>query len=395
VVATKLRNLRHTIQHPAPDFSSALNLEPAAPSRRMNSPLLQVHNLSKSYEGAPLLCDVSFDVQAGEIVCLLGPSGAGKTTLLRMIAGLEEIEAGKILFEGRDLRGVPVHQRGFGLMFQDLALFPHRRVYDNVAFGLRMQNASEQEIRKRVEETLALVGLEPARFAARDVNHLSGGEQQRVALARSLAPRPRFLMFDEPLGALDRILREQLVSDLRALLKRIGMTALYVTHDQEEAFGIADRLVILNEGRIQQIGAPNDVYRHPINAFVARFLGLTNLIPARVLEIHAARIRAATNIGIFEFDADVDARVGADGFVLLRPRALRAILSEANGTDETNTGVNVLRGRVVESLLRAGHTRLVTAVNGYRFTFEWEESLPSGEKLIFLLDSARLAFLSS
>src|SRR5438093_735137 len=202
---------------------------------------LQVLHINKSYEGAPLLRDVSFEVGESEIVCLLGPSGTGKTTLLRIIAGLEELEAGQILFQARDLRGVPVHQRGFGLMFQDLALFPHRRVYDNVAFGLRMHNLPQSEIRGRVEEMLALVGLDPARFAGRDVNRLSGGEQQRVALARSLAPRPRFLMFDEPLGALDRLLREQLITDIRALLKRLGIMALYVTHDQEEAFAISDR----------------------------------------------------------------------------------------------------------------------------------------------------------
>ncbi len=265
----------------------------------MAQDLIEVRNISKSYDRAPLLRNVSLNIPEGEVVCLLGPSGTGKTTLLRIIAGLELPESGQVLYQGRDLRDVPVNERGFGLMFQDLALFPHRTVAENVAFGLRMQHRPAAEIRERVAEALELVGLDPIRFAKRDVNHLSGGEQQRVALARSLAPRPRFLMFDEPLGALDRILREQLVQDLRELLKRIGMTALYVTHDQEEAFVIADRLVILREGEVAQEGAPAEVYRRPASAFVARFLGLPNLIPAERIQTNGEQIRVTTAIGDF------------------------------------------------------------------------------------------------
>ncbi len=347
--------------------------------------LLSVQHIHKSYEAAPLLRDLSFEIGAGEIVCLLGPSGAGKTTLLRIIAGLEEAEVGQVLFEGHDLRQVPVHRRGFGLMFQDLALFPHRRVYDNVAFGLRMQRLPEAEVRARVEQTLALVGLDAARFAARDVNRLSGGEQQRVALARSLAPRPRFLMFDEPLGALDRILREQLVADLRALLKRIGMTALYVTHDQEEAFAIADRLVIVNEGQVEQIGTPSQVYSRPDNAFVARFLGLTNLIPARVIESREGRIRTATDIGLFLFEGS--ARVGDEGVVLLRPDAVDTMLSGDRPTE------NVLHGRVLQVLLSGGHTRVAVAVGEQVLVFEWEGPASPGAQVILSLKSKEMSFL--
>jgi ABC-type Fe3+/spermidine/putrescine transport system ATPase subunit len=353
--------------------------------------LLSVLHISKSYDNAPLLHDISFEVDAGEVACLLGPSGTGKTTLLRIIAGLETPEAGQVLFEGRELRGVPVHQRGFGLMFQDLALFPHRNVYENVAFGLRMQNLPAVEIRARVNEALALVGLDPARFAARDVNHLSGGEQQRVALARSLAPRPRFLMFDEPLGALDRILREQLVADLRTLLKRIGMTALYVTHDQEEAFAIADRLVILNAGHVEQIGAPAQVYRQPANAFVARFLGLGNLIPARVLAQADGRIRAATPLGEFICQPALDrasaARVGAEGVVLLRPRAVEKISHEGALRE------NQVRGTIAQALLQAGHTRLVIAAREFHLTFEWEPHAQVGDAVTLDLRSDEISFL--
>ena len=242
-------------------------------------PKLEVINIEKEFDGAPLLRGVSLTVESGEIVCLLGPSGGGKTTLLRIIAGLEHPEKGRILFAGEDQRNISVHLRHFGMMFQDLALFPHKNVFDNVAFGLRMQNLSQYEIQPRVAQALELVGL--GGFANRDVNNLSGGEQQRVALARSLAPRPQLLMLDEPLGALDRILREQLVADLRAILKRIGMTGIYVTHDQDEAFAIADRIAIMDAGCVIQVGAPEEIYRAPADAFVAQFLGLTNLFPGK------------------------------------------------------------------------------------------------------------------
>src|SRR5512136_2275132 len=238
--------------------------------------LLTVSHLRKSFDNAPLLRDVSFDVASSEIVCLLCPSGCGKTTLLNIIAGLELADSGQVLVEGQDISGVPVHRRGFGLMFQDLALFPHKNVRDNVAFGLRMAGLDLQAIDARVSEVLELVGL--AGFEQRDVNQLSGGEQQRVALARSLAPRPRLLMLDEPLTSLDRTLRERLMNELRDILTRVGQTAIYVTHDQQEAFALADRVVILNAGRVAQIGTPLQVYGHPADAFVAHFLGLTNLV---------------------------------------------------------------------------------------------------------------------
>jgi ABC-type Fe3+/spermidine/putrescine transport system ATPase subunit len=250
--------------------------------------LLDVSHVSKSFPGLPVLHDVSFSVDEREIVCLLGPSGCGKTTLLRIIAGLETPDEGKVTFAGQDLAQIAVHRRNFGLMFQDFALFPHKDVAANVAFGLRLHNWPSEEISRRVREMLQLVEL--GGYEQRRVSELSGGEQQRVALARSLAPRPRLLMFDEPLGSLDRSLREQLMNSLRGILKQVGVTAVYVTHDQEEAFAIADRVFIMRPGaaeggggRIVQGGTPEEVYCQPQSAYVARFLGFRNLLAGTVV----------------------------------------------------------------------------------------------------------------
>lgn len=244
--------------------------------------MLEVRHIFKTYEGKPLLEDISFKVDEGETVCLLGSSGSGKSTLLRIIAGLEESEAGLISFNGIDLASTPPHLRDFGLVFQDYALFPHLNVYDNVAFGLRMRRLGQEEIDLRVVSSLELVDLQ--KFETRKVTDLSGGEQQRVALARALATRPRLLMFDEPLGALDRTLREDLLNELRSILHHTNIPAIYVTHDQEEAFAIADRILILHEGKIVRDGTPSDVWEHPGSAYVARFLGLGNVFVGTVGE---------------------------------------------------------------------------------------------------------------
>ncbi|WP_406103665.1 ABC transporter ATP-binding protein [Streptomyces sp. NBC_01003] len=223
---------------------------------------------------------VGLEVAEHEIVCVLGPSGSGKSTLLRVVAGLQGLDGGRVFLDGRDQAGVPAHRRGVGLMFQDHQLFPQRDVGGNVAFGLRMHGASRSEQQHRVRELLELVGLPGA--GRRAVASLSGGEQQRVALARALAPRPRLLMLDEPLGQLDRSLRERLVVELRELFGELGTTVLAVTHDQGEAFALADRVVVMRDGRIAQSGTPLEVWQHPADEFVARFLGFDNVVEAMV-----------------------------------------------------------------------------------------------------------------
>ncbi|GAA2290702.1 ABC transporter ATP-binding protein [Streptomyces hawaiiensis] len=242
--------------------------------------LLALQGATVRFGGRTVLDAVDLEVAEHEIVCVLGPSGSGKSTLLRAVAGLQPLDSGRVVLDGRNQAGVPAHRRGVGLMFQDHQLFPQRDVAGNVAFGLRMHGESKRQQAERVKELLDLVGLPGA--GRRAVAALSGGEQQRVALARALAPNPRLLMLDEPLGQLDRTLRERLVVELKELFGRLGTTVLAVTHDQGEAFALADRVVVMRDGRIAQSGTPLEVWQRPADAFVARFLGFENVVEATV-----------------------------------------------------------------------------------------------------------------
>ena len=268
---------------------------------------LAVEDVSVRFSGAddPALDDVTLDVAAGEVVALLGPSGCGKTTLLRVVAGLLEADGGRVVLDGRDLTGVPAHRRGVGLMFQDYALFPHLDVGGNAEFGLRMAGMASDARRARVAEVLELVGL--AGWERRSVGPLSGGERQRVALARALAPAPRLLLLDEPLGALDRTLRDRLVPELGELFRAIGVSVVHVTHDQGEALALADRVVVMDRGRVVQEGTPAEVWARPASGFVAQFLGFANVIDTEdgtvLVRPEAVRLRAADG------DADVVAVV--------------------------------------------------------------------------------------
>lgn len=307
--------------------------------------LLEVRDISKSYGQRPALRNISFDVAAGQIVCLLGPSGCGKSSLLRVIAGLETDYAGSVRFGGAAIDRVPVHERGFGFMFQDYALLPHRTVGQNIAFGLRMKRMRRPEIERRVDAIMELVGL-PG-YAGRSVFELSGGERQRVALARSLAPEPRLLMLDEPLGALDRTLRERLTGELREIIKRVRLTSLYVTHDQNEAFAVADRILLMDRGAIVQDGTPAEVYRHPASMFAARFLGFNNLLPGEMAGAAGApNVLVRTAVGTLLVG---DAAAGGT-IVVVRPEA-----AEPAG----HGAPNVVEGQIVRRTFRGGSERIV------------------------------------
>ena len=246
------------------------------------TPRLEVEAASVQFADRVALAHMDLAVAVGEVVAVLGPSGSGKSTLLRCIAGLQRLDDGMIRIDGQDLAGVAVHRRGVGLMFQDHALFPHRDVADNVAFGLRMQRRPAPEVAARVGELLELVGL-PG-MQRRPIQELSGGEQQRVALARALAPAPSVLLLDEPLGALDRTLRDRLVGELRHLFTELALTVVAVTHDQGEAFALADRIAVVDAGTVLQEGPPVDVWSRPTSRRVAALLGLTNVIDATAID---------------------------------------------------------------------------------------------------------------
>jgi iron(III) transport system ATP-binding protein len=248
-------------------------------------PLLSLKSVSKHFDSTPAVADVSLDVERGEFFGLLGPSGCGKTTTLRMIAGLEKPDSGIIEFDGRDITNLSPERRGFGMVFQNYALFPHLNVFENVAFGLRARHKPKAEIAERVTSALELVQL--PNYEKRRVDELSGGQQQRVAIARAIAIEPALLLFDEPLSNLDVALREETRGELRELVNRLGLTAVYVTHDQEEAFALCDRISVMMGGHILQTGKPRELYEHPAQISVARFLGRNNLI--RVMRLSSSK----------------------------------------------------------------------------------------------------------
>ena len=333
--------------------------------------MLTIQNIEKTYEGKPLLNKVSFEVREDETVCLLGPSGSGKSTLLRIIAGLEEAEGGQVLWKGQDLSQVPAHQRKFGLMFQDYALFPHRNVAENIAFGLRMQNRPKTMIDERVQDALQTINM--VGFAERKVTELSGGEQQRVALARALAPEPRLLMLDEPLGALDRTLREQLSRELRRILRETKVPAIYVTHDQEEAFAIADRLLLLHNGVILQSGQPHEFYHHPRDVWVAKFFGLGNLIEGTVKA--CAPLQVETPLGLIHASCDCDPpKIGQKTTLLFRP---------GEAQQPTTGGQNRFHGEVLDQIFQGDTYRVTLSINDQIPLFNIQLSQPPviGEKL--------------
>ncbi|MFQ5859576.1 MAG: ABC transporter ATP-binding protein [Anaerolineae bacterium] len=281
---------------------------------------ISLQDLSKHFGSLKAVDDLSLEVEAGTLICLLGPSGCGKTTTLRMIGGFEEPTAGRIFIGADEVTDVPPYARPTAMVFQSYALFPHMSVSDNIAYGLRARRMPKNEIEKRVAEAIALMELQG--HEKKSPPQLSGGQQQRVALARALVIRPKVLLFDEPLSNLDARLRVRMRSEIRALQRQLGITSVYVTHDQEEAFSLSDRVAIMNQGKLIQVGAPRELYRQPVDRFVAEFVGLSNVVPVEVVEADAdgATIRL--------FGQTIHSRrpprnPAAQVSVVLRPEALR------------------------------------------------------------------------
>lgn len=241
-----------------------------------NNNIIDLMNINKEYDGLAVLNNINLYVRENEFLTLLGPSGCGKTTTLRIIGGFEQPTSGKVIFEGKDITSLPPYERQINTVFQKYALFPHLDVYDNIAFGLKIKKLSKKEIEKKVMSMLKMVNLYG--FESRTIDSLSGGQQQRVAIARALVNEPKVLLLDEPLGALDLKLRKEMQLELKNMQKRVGITFIYVTHDQEEALTMSDTIVVLDKGEIQQIGTPVDIYNEPKNAFVAKFIGESNII---------------------------------------------------------------------------------------------------------------------
>jgi ABC-type Fe3+/spermidine/putrescine transport system ATPase subunit len=345
--------------------------------------LIEAHAITKSFGATAVLKGVSFGAGKGEIVSLLGPSGCGKSTLLRIVAGLEQDYSGTIIFNEHTIDGVPAHRRGFGLMFQDFALFPHRSVGDNVAFGPRMQGLDRREIDRRVADALELVGL--GAYRERTIFELSGGERQRVALARSLAPRPALLLLDEPLGALDRTLRERLTGELRDIIKQTGTTSVYVTHDQTEAFAVADRIILMDAGLIVQSGTPAEVYRQPATAFAARFLGLNNLVEGMAIGDAQTNV-VRTVLGDLHVANGRAPLPGQQALLLIRPEAAEL---------PTGATANIVAGTIVRRAFRGGSERIVLRhASGLELELDVEAgSLPNQAEVRVALKPSALTML--
>ena len=241
----------------------------------MKDNIISLQGISKTYEDNTVLDGLNLDIKKNEFLTLLGPSGCGKTTTLKIIAGFEYADDGKVLFENKDMNNIPPYERAVNTVFQKYALFPHMNIYENIAFGLKIKKMPKDDIDRKVKEMLKLVALEG--FEKRSVDSLSGGQQQRIAIARALVNEPKVLLLDEPLGALDLKLRQEMQTELKKIQQKLGITFIFVTHDQEEALTMSDTIVVMNKGKIQQMGTPEDIYNEPENAFVARFIGESNI----------------------------------------------------------------------------------------------------------------------
>ncbi|MEE4251055.1 MAG: spermidine/putrescine ABC transporter ATP-binding protein PotA [Alcanivoracaceae bacterium] len=317
----------------------------------MNQTLLSLRGISKHYGDRAVLKALDLDILDGEFLTLLGPSGCGKTTLLRLLAGFERPDSGTLTLSGQDITSMSPERRPLNTVFQQYALFPHLTVAGNVAYGLRMEKRPEGEIRQRVKDALAMVQL--TELAERKPHQLSGGQQQRVAIARAVVKRPKLLLLDEPLSALDYKLRRQMQIELKRLQRELGITFVFVTHDQEEALSMSDRVVVLRDGDVQQLGTPREVYERPANLFTARFVGETNLFPATVKAVNGDRITLDVRGLTRELRKPVfQVAVGEQVNVLLRPEDIRVLAADADYGFPGTVIERNYKGSTLDSLIR-------------------------------------------
>ena len=330
--------------------------------------IIELKNISKAFDGELILDDISLTIYDNEFITLLGPSGCGKTTTLRLIGGFEHPDKGEIAFMGERINDVPPHKRNVNTVFQKYALFPHLNVYENVAFPLRERKVPKEEIHEKVNQMLSLVML--SSFAERRVTSLSGGQQQRVAIARALITHPKVLLLDEPLGALDLKLRKDMQQELKKIQKNTGITFVFVTHDQEEALSMSDTIVVMHEGKIQQIGTPADIYNEPVNAFVADFIGESNIIDGVMLENYKVSFSGHTFACL-----DTGFAKGEPVDVVVRPEDVD-IVPEEQG---------MLKGVVTSVTFMGVHNEIIVDIGGFKWMIQTTDSVNVDERIgIFL-----------
>lgn len=331
-------------------------------------PIISLKEVCKSFDGEPILKNLSLDIKDGEFVTLLGPSGCGKTTILRMIGGFLPPDKGDVLFNGKRINDVPPYRREVNTIFQKYALFPHLNVYENVAFGMRVQKKSESEIREKVKEMLKMVNLSD--FAKRRIDSLSGGQQQRIAIARALANNPKILLLDEPLGALDLKLRKDMQVELKNIQQKTGITFIFVTHDQEEALSMSDTVIVIDKGQIQQIGTPQDIYNEPKNAFVADFIGESNIIDGIMHENYLVEFAGKK----FKcLDKNFDKMEPVD--VVIRPEDIEVVEPEKGH----------ISGVVTSVTFKGVHNEIIVDVDGFKWMIQSTEHQEAGDVIGMIL----------
>ena len=324
--------------------------------------LIRLNGISKAYDGETVLDNLSLEIHDKEFMTLLGPSGCGKTTTLRMIGGFETPDTGDVFFDGKRINDVPPYERQVNTVFQRYALFPHLNVFDNIAFGLRLKKVSDAEIREKVKEMLAMVNLKG--FERRRVSTLSGGQQQRVAIARALVNQPKVLLLDEPLSALDLKLRKDMQNELKNIQQKTGITFIYVTHDQEEALSMSDTVVVMENGKIQQIGTPTDIYNEPVNAFVADFIGESNIVDGTMPEDRRAKFAGH----VFDcLDGGFAPNEPVD--VVIRPEDVDVVAPEKG----------MLKGLVTGVTFRGVHYEIIVDVAGFKWMIQTTDYAEPGK----------------